>query len=97
MITMIGISWSLRHGSFNSALLRVAAELMPVDAELKIESIEGIPRGVILCCRARRNFLALFERIFCRFTFSCFKAASQIRDVPVWRRSEMPLIFAAEM
>jgi chromate reductase, NAD(P)H dehydrogenase (quinone) len=33
----------LRRGSFNSALLSAAAELMPTGSELKIESIEGIP------------------------------------------------------
>ena len=43
MTKIIGISGSLRRGSFNSALLRVAVELMPAGAELKIESIEGIP------------------------------------------------------
>ena len=43
MTVIIGISGSLRRGSFNTALLRNAAELMPADAELRIESIEGIP------------------------------------------------------
>ncbi len=43
MTRIIGISGSLRRGSFNSALLRVALELMPAGVELKIESIEGIP------------------------------------------------------
>jgi chromate reductase len=43
MTKIIGISGSLRRGSFNSALLRAAVELMPVGAELTIESIEGIP------------------------------------------------------
>jgi chromate reductase, NAD(P)H dehydrogenase (quinone) len=40
---VIGISGSLRRGSFNTALLRAALELMPHNAELRIESIEGIP------------------------------------------------------
>jgi len=40
---IIGISGSLRRGSFNTALLRAAVELTPNNAELKIESIEGIP------------------------------------------------------
>jgi len=40
---IVGISGSLRRGSFNSALLRAAAEQMPPGAELIIESIEGIP------------------------------------------------------
>src|SRR5437762_13789313 len=43
MTKIIGISGSLRRGSFNSALLRAAVEMMPAGAELKIESIEGIP------------------------------------------------------
>ena len=43
MTKIIGVSGSLRRGSFNSALLRAAAALMPVGVELKIESIEGIP------------------------------------------------------
>jgi chromate reductase, NAD(P)H dehydrogenase (quinone) len=41
--TIVGVSGSLRAGSYNSALLRVAASLMPVDSELRIESIKGIP------------------------------------------------------
>jgi chromate reductase len=40
---IIGISGSLRRASFNTALLRNAAELMPPGAELRIETIEGIP------------------------------------------------------
>lgn len=43
MTKIIGISGSLRRGSFNSALLRAAVELMPAEAELGIEGIEGIP------------------------------------------------------
>jgi chromate reductase len=43
MITLIGISGSLRRASFNSALLRAAAEVMPSEAELRIQSIAGIP------------------------------------------------------
>jgi chromate reductase, NAD(P)H dehydrogenase (quinone) len=43
MKRIIGISGSLRHGSFNSALLRAAGPLMPEDAELVIESLSGIP------------------------------------------------------
>ena len=43
MTKIIGVSGSLRRGSFNSALLRAAAALMPVGVELKIERIEGIP------------------------------------------------------
>jgi NAD(P)H-dependent FMN reductase len=40
---IVGISGSLRQGSFNTALLRAAAELVPNGAELRIESIAGIP------------------------------------------------------
>lgn len=43
MTKLIGISGSLRQGSFNSALLRSAAGLMPEGAELAIETIRGIP------------------------------------------------------
>jgi NAD(P)H-dependent FMN reductase len=43
MVTLIGVSGSLRRGSFNSALLRAAAVMMPADSELRIESIAGIP------------------------------------------------------
>ncbi len=43
MITLIGISGSLRRASYNSALLRAAARAMPQDSTLRIESIAGIP------------------------------------------------------
>ena len=43
MTTLIGLSGSLRQGSFNSALLRAAVGLMPADVELRIASIRGIP------------------------------------------------------
>jgi NAD(P)H-dependent FMN reductase len=43
MSKIVGISGSLRRGSFNAALLRAALELMPPGSELKIETIEGIP------------------------------------------------------
>lgn len=39
---LIGISDSLRRGSFNTALLRAAAELMPDRANLAVETIHGI-------------------------------------------------------
>jgi len=42
MVTLIGLSGSLRKGSYNSALLRAAAGLMPEGAELRIETIRGI-------------------------------------------------------
>jgi chromate reductase, NAD(P)H dehydrogenase (quinone) len=40
---LIGLSGSLRQGSFNSALLRAAADQMPDGAELSIGSIRDIP------------------------------------------------------
>jgi chromate reductase len=43
MINVIGLSGSLRQGSFNAAVLRAAAAMMPPDSELHIESIAGIP------------------------------------------------------
>ena len=43
MSGLIGISGSLRQGSFNTALLRAAAELMPHGADLTIATIRGIP------------------------------------------------------
>lgn len=43
MTHIVGISGSLRKGSFNTALLRAAGSLMPDGAELEIESIAGIP------------------------------------------------------
>jgi chromate reductase len=43
MLTLIGLSGSLRRASYNSALLRVAAASVPPDCELRIEPIAGIP------------------------------------------------------
>jgi len=43
MTTIIGISGSLRRDSFNSKLLRVAAELAPHDVTIEIASIRDIP------------------------------------------------------
>jgi NAD(P)H-dependent FMN reductase len=43
MTTLIGLSGSLRAGSFNTALLRAAAGLMPEDAQLLVRTIHGIP------------------------------------------------------
>jgi chromate reductase, NAD(P)H dehydrogenase (quinone) len=40
---LIGISGSLRRGSFNTALLSSAAEQMPEGAELAVGTIRGIP------------------------------------------------------
>lgn len=43
MMKIVGISGSLRAGSFNSALLRAASGLMPPGASLEIATIKGIP------------------------------------------------------
>ena len=43
MTKLIGISGSLRQGSFNTALLRAAASLMPLEATLEIRTLHGIP------------------------------------------------------
>jgi chromate reductase len=43
MITVMGLSGSLRRGSYNAAVLRAAGSLMPSDSELRIESLAGIP------------------------------------------------------
>jgi len=43
VIALTGLSGSLRRASFNSAVLRAAAELLPSDCELRIESIAAIP------------------------------------------------------
>jgi len=40
---IVGISGSLRQGSYNSALLRAASELMPDGDSIDIKSIRGIP------------------------------------------------------
>lgn len=43
MVALIGISGSLRKGSFNSALLRAAVPLMPAGSTLSEGTIRGIP------------------------------------------------------
>ena len=43
MTRIVGISGSLRRGSYNSAVLRAAAALMPPESTLAIETIAGIP------------------------------------------------------
>jgi NAD(P)H-dependent FMN reductase len=43
MLRIIGLSGSLRAGSFNTALLRAAAGLMPDGATLEVATIHGIP------------------------------------------------------
>ncbi len=42
-IKILGIAGSLRKGSYNMAVLRSAAELVPQNAELKIFDLNGIP------------------------------------------------------
>jgi chromate reductase, NAD(P)H dehydrogenase (quinone) len=42
-VKILGISGSLRKGSFNTALLRAAAAVMPDGARLETGSISGIP------------------------------------------------------
>jgi NAD(P)H-dependent FMN reductase len=43
MITIVGLSGSLRQGSYNTALLQAAAAMMPSGSELKQASIVDIP------------------------------------------------------
>jgi chromate reductase len=40
---VLGLSGSLRRGSYNTALLRAAVRLMPPDSTLEIGNIRGIP------------------------------------------------------
>lgn len=43
MTRIVGISGSLRRGSFNTSLLRAAANLAPAESKIEIASIDGIP------------------------------------------------------
>ncbi len=43
MTTILGISGSLRRGSFNTSLLRAAKDLAPEGATIEIASLHGIP------------------------------------------------------
>ncbi len=43
MVAIVGISGSLRAGSFNAGLLRAAAEVAPAGCAVEIESIRDIP------------------------------------------------------
>jgi len=43
MVTIVGISGSLRKPSFNAGLLRAAAEAAPDGCALSVDSIQGIP------------------------------------------------------
>jgi chromate reductase, NAD(P)H dehydrogenase (quinone) len=42
-LSIIGFAGSLRNGSYNRALLRVASDLMPKDSKLEIFDLEVIP------------------------------------------------------
>ncbi len=43
MSKLVGVAGSLRKGSYNGALLRAAADLVPADTTVEIASIAGIP------------------------------------------------------
>jgi chromate reductase len=43
VLSILGFAGSLRNGSYNRALLRVAADLVPKDVKLDIFDLEGIP------------------------------------------------------
>ncbi len=43
VLKILGFAGSLRDGSYNRALLRVAADLVPKDTKLDIFDLEGIP------------------------------------------------------
>lgn len=43
MVKLVGISGSLRKGSFNTALLRTAAEQLPDGVSLDIRTLHGVP------------------------------------------------------
>ena len=43
MARIVGLSGSLRQKSFNTALLRAAAELAPAGSEIDVHTIRGIP------------------------------------------------------
>jgi chromate reductase len=43
MTRIIGISGSLRSGSFNTALLRATTQLVPTGTVLEVETLKGIP------------------------------------------------------
>jgi NAD(P)H-dependent FMN reductase len=43
MITLIGLSGSLRRASFNTALLRAGAAMLPADASIDLRTLHDIP------------------------------------------------------
>jgi chromate reductase len=42
-LKILGLAGSLRKGSYNKALLRVAVELAPINVEIEVFDLEGIP------------------------------------------------------
>ena len=79
MITVIGLSGSLRRGSFNTAVLRAGGSLMPADSELRIESIEGIPLYNV-SVRARHLARARYFSSELLPASSCMAAIHQYRS-----------------
>ena len=73
MIAILGLSGSLRERSFNSALLRCAAELLPADARIELTSqgaklLPVLERaGKVVSTRALRDFTATEQRQLCAF------------------------------
>jgi chromate reductase, NAD(P)H dehydrogenase (quinone) len=43
MTQLLGISGSLRKGSFNTALLRAAAEMLPAETTPDVRTLHGVP------------------------------------------------------
>ena len=43
MTRLLGISGSLRKGSFNTALLRAATEMLPAETTLDVRTLHGVP------------------------------------------------------
>ena len=43
MVRLLGLSGSLRRGSFNTALLRAAVEVAPADVTIELATPQGIP------------------------------------------------------
>src|ERR1041385_1429793 len=43
MVSIVGLSGSLRKASYNSALLRAAVSLAPSDLQINVQSMAGVP------------------------------------------------------
>jgi NAD(P)H-dependent FMN reductase len=43
MTKLLGISGSLRKGSFNTALLHAAADMLPAETTLEVRTLHGVP------------------------------------------------------